>query len=339
MPQEKQNRGSERSGSASPAVSASSSRHGPTGHPIAAAAAAIVLIVLAVLLFGGSPAASSRTAQKRLNVVVSVNQWQSVVSRIAGKEARVSAILTNSGVDAHDFEPSSADQAKIATADVVVVNGAGYDAWASKAAAGGRATVISAAQAAGIRRGQNPHIWFSSHARRTLALAVRNRLSALDPANKAGFDGNYRRWLRAEDAVEARIREVRADLMKNRGSHGSASPKSDEAYAATEIVADYLASDLGLRNATPTGYLNASQNESEPSPADLQQFVSMLHKGGVRLLIVNTQEEDKTARMIEQAARVGGVHIVRLTETRPATYPTTLAWIDALVREFSQALA
>ena len=66
--------------------------------------------------------------------------------------------------------------------------------------------------------------------------------------------------------------------------------------AATESVAEYLAGDLGLKDATPTGYMRATANESEPTPTDIKQFTDMLEAGKVGLLVVNIQEETEADR-------------------------------------------
>lgn len=340
---------------------------GHRAHPgqiVAAAVAAVVLVVLGGLLFGGAPqtgttggggsavgttapgTSSSGTKTGKSgdgkndgqdacgsgsvpDVVVSINQWQSVVTRVAGSCARVRTILTNSGVDAHDFEPGAADQQRLAAADIVVVNGAGYDEWASRAVSG-RAQVIDAARLMSVKEGSNPHLWFSASARTKVARAVLAALRKRLPGAKKTLQGRYDGWLADERRLEARIADIR---KKIRGASGGA-----VRYAATESVADYLASDLGLRDATPQGYANAARNESEPSPGDIQQFTALLRAGRVRLLIVNTQEEDKTARLLEQAASAGNVPLVRLTETRPRRYSTTIGWITGLVEKFDAAL-
>ncbi len=336
---------------------------------IAILLAAAILLVLGILLFVPAPGAGSASGSGasgasaakdsagdssskrsaahngashagRPTVVVSVNQWQSVVSRVAGDTAEVTTILTNSGVDAHDFEPGASDQSRLAGADIVVVNGAGYDTWASKAAKGGSTAIIDAASLIGVKDGDNPHVWFSQKARKAVARAVRDTLAARMPSQKKTVEKQYSAWLADEKKLDTKINAVRKSLKSASGSDSDGKTGStSDTYAATESVADYLAADLGLRDVTPTGYANAARNEAEPAPGDIAQFTRLLTNGSVRLLIVNTQEEDKTALLLEQAAKRGGVPQIRLTETRPAKYRTTIAWISALVDQFSKALS
>lgn len=81
-----------------------------------------------------------------------------------------------------------------------------------------------------------------------------------------------------EGSVEGKIAEVKQ--------------KSDGlAYAATESVASYLAEDMGLADATPSGYAQATANESEPTPTDIKQFTDALKAGEIKLLVVNTRRK------------------------------------------------
>ena len=67
---------------------------------------------------------------------------------------------------------TSQDVAKFGTAKVAVVNGADYDPWATKAAQPTKATLVTAAETAGIKEGDNPHVWFSAKVRSNTADAI-----------------------------------------------------------------------------------------------------------------------------------------------------------------------
>mgnify|MGYP000606322721 FL=1 len=139
---------------------------------------------------------------------------------------------------------------------------------------------------------------------------------------KADFDKLNQQWRSKEDEVARKITETKR--------------KADgEAYAATESVAEYLAGDLGLKDATPTGYMRATANESEPTPTDIKQFTDMLEAGKVGLLVVNIQEETELTGKIVTAAKSSNIPIVELTEQMPEQYDSLTDWMAALVDAFS----
>ncbi|MCV2490202.1 zinc ABC transporter substrate-binding protein [Geodermatophilus sp. YIM 151500] len=68
-----------------------------------------------------------------VDVVVSVAQWSDLVATVGGDCASVTTVLTSGSVDPHEFEPTTGDLAAFGGADLVVLNGAGYDGWAEDA--------------------------------------------------------------------------------------------------------------------------------------------------------------------------------------------------------------
>lgn len=72
--------------------------------------------------------------EKVITVIASTNVWGSVAKQLGGRYVDVTSILNNTGTDAHDYEPSTNDISKFQHAQVAILNGAGYDEWAAKAA-------------------------------------------------------------------------------------------------------------------------------------------------------------------------------------------------------------
>lgn len=291
---------------------------------IAIAALASVGMLASVAACGRGQLTSEKNGT--IEVVASVNQWGTVAKTLGGDNVNVTSIINSTNVDAHDYEPTTSDIAKLQKAQVIIVNGAGYDAWAVKAAQSAKATVVNAAEVGGVKDGDNPHIWFSADVRKAMAQAVTDAYAKADSAKKSDFDKLNDQWMTEEGNVEGKIAEVKQ--------------KSDGlAYAATESVASYLAEDMGLADATPSGYAQATANESEPTPTDIKQFTDALKAGEIKLLVVNTQEESELTGKITNAAKSANVPMVNLTEQMPEQYDSLTAWMEGLVDAFSKAIA
>lgn len=291
---------------------------------IAIAALASVGMLASVAACGRGQLTSEKSGT--IEVVASVNQWGTVAKTLGGDNVNVTSIINSTNVDAHDYEPTTSDIAKLQKAQVIIVNGAGYDAWAVKAAQSAKATVVNAAEVGGVKDGDNPHIWFSADVRKAMAQAITDAYAKADSAKKSDFDKLNDQWMTEEGNVEGKIAEVKQ--------------KSDGlAYAATESVASYLAEDMGLADATPSGYAQATANESEPTPTDIKQFTDALKSGEIKLLVVNTQEESELTGKITNAAKSANVPMVNLTEQMPEQYDSLTAWMESLVDAFSKAIA
>lgn len=291
---------------------------------IAIAALASVGMLASVAACGSGRSSSEKNGT--IEVVASVNQWGTVAKTLGGGNVNVTSIINSTNVDAHDYEPTTSDIAKLQKAQVIIVNGAGYDAWAVKAAQSANATIVNAAAVGGVNDGENPHVWFSADVRKAVAQAITEAYEQADAAKKSDFDKLHDQWKSEENNVESKIAEVKQ--------------KSDGlAYAATESVASYLAEDMGLTDATPGGYARATANESEPTPTDIRQFADALKSGEIKLLIVNTQEESELTGKITNAAKSANVPMVELTEQMPEQYDSLTAWMESLVDAFSQVIA
>lgn len=291
---------------------------------IAIAALASVGMLASVAACGSGQSTSEKKGT--IEVVASVNQWGTMAKTLGGDNVNVTSIINSTNVDAHDYEPTTSDIAKLQKAQVIIVNGAGYDAWAVKAAQTANATIVNAAEVGGVNDGENPHVWFSADVRKAVAQAITEAYEQADAAKKNDFDKMNDQWTAEENNVESKIAEVR---QKTDGL----------AYAATESVASYLAEDMGLTDATPSGYARATANESEPTPTDIKQFTDALKAGEIKLLVVNTQEESELTGKITDAAKSVEVPMAELTEQMPEQYDSLTAWMEGLVDAFSQAIA
>ena len=291
---------------------------------IAIAALASVGMLASVAACGSGQSTSEKNGT--IEVAASVNQWGTVAKALGGDNVNVTSIINSTNVDAHDYEPTTSDIAKLQKAQVIIVNGAGYDAWAVKAAQTANAIIVNAAEIGGVNDGENPHVWFSADVRKAVAQAITEAYEQADAAKKNDFDKMNDQWAAEENNVESKIAEVK---QKTDGL----------AYAATESVASYLAEDMGLADATPSGYARATAIESEPTPTDIKQFTDALKAGEIKLLVVNTQEESELTGKITDAAKSVEVPMVELTEQMPEQYDSLTAWMEGLVDAFSQAIA
>jgi len=280
----------------------------------------------------GAPSASGSTAAAScptapVPVLVSVDQWGDIVSELGGGCANVKTVLASSSVDPHDYEPSPADAASFTGGKLVVVNGAGYDSWASKLAASSAsgADVLSAAAITKTPDGANPHLWYLPSAVTAVADAVTAELSKLDPQAGDYFGQRRSQFTAALAPYNGAIAKIKA----------AAAGKS---YAATETIFDYQAQAMSLVNKTPVGYQRATANESDPSPADLDAFRTALASHQVDVLIYNTQTEGSIPQQIRSAAEQAGVPVVNLTETVPPGQTSFEGWQYAQLAALGKAL-
>ena len=278
---------------------------------------------------GGTAAAAGDCPVEPVRVVVSVGQWGDIVSDLAGSCGDVSTIISGASVDPHDYEPTPSDLAAFSDADLVVVNGLGYDTWATKAAdaAGSKLAIVDAGVVAGKTEGDNPHLWYGPDFVSAVADAVTAELHALAPDAGSYFDERATAWRSSMQPYYDEVAELGADIA------------GDVTYGATEPVFDYMAQAVGLVNETPKGYQRSASNGVDPAPADLHDFLFAIDDGSVELLVVNTQTSGAVPDQLRDAAEAAGLPIVEVTEAPPKD-STFVMWqlgqLDAVTRAVQQ---
>jgi zinc/manganese transport system substrate-binding protein len=263
-----------------------------------------------------------------VDVVVSVSQWADIVRPLGGDCVTVTTVVASAAVDPHDFEPGTADLAAFSSADLVVLNGADYDHWATGAVAtlGRKPAVVSAAEVAGIRgTGVDPHLWYDPAIVEQVAGAVTAELGRLSPDAAPYFDGQHTAWageLQPYLSAVAALKPVAAGRT----------------FAATEPVFDRMAAVIGLTDVTPPGYRRSTSNGSDPAPGDLARFRTALANGSVDVLIYNSQTQGTVPEQLRGAAEDAGVPVVEVTESPADAESSFAAWQLAQLQQLADAL-
>ena len=124
----------------------------------------IALAGVAALLAGcGQGEGTAAGSSGKLQVVAAENFWGSIAAQLGGDRVQVRSIIVNPATDPHSYEPTAEDARTMAGARLAIVNGVGYDEWASKLLAAsplsGRVT-LNVGQLFGLQDGDNPHRWY-----------------------------------------------------------------------------------------------------------------------------------------------------------------------------------
>jgi zinc/manganese transport system substrate-binding protein len=272
--------------------------------------------MLAVLIVAAGPV---RAAPLRILAAESV--YGQIAGAVAGDRAEVASVLTRPGQDPHDFEPGASTARAVAGADIVILNGAGYDPWMDRLLAASPRQdrqVILVARLLGARPGANPHLWYRPDAAPRVAQAV----AAALPAD-AGVRQRLAAFLAGADALQLRIGALRGRV-------------AGAPVEATEPVFDYMAAALGLavRNAR---FQLAVMNGAEPRVSDVAGMEDDLRARRVRALIYNTQVNDPATERLRGIARQAGVPEIGVSETLPQGQ-TYLGWMQATLDTVASAL-
>jgi zinc/manganese transport system substrate-binding protein len=263
-----------------------------------------------------------------LNIVAAENFWGSIVSQLAGAAGKVTSIVSDPNADPHSYESNSDDARAFATADYVVLNGAGYDSWAQKLlSANPRAnrSVLVVADLLGKKAGDNPHFWYDPGAVGIVTSRITADLQALAPADRASLEANRG----ALDHASAPLRDRLAEIK----SRFSGTP-----VASTESIFSYLAAYLGLRVTSPAEFMAAVAEGNDPPAPSVAQFQDLLSRRQVKVLVYNLQTVTDVTTNLRKVAVGANIPVVGVTETIQPPDATFEQWFEAELEQLQNAL-
>ena len=273
---------------------------------------------------GGAPAAG------RLRVVAAENFWGSVASQLAGSKASVTSIIVNPDTDPHSYDATPSDARTFAGAKLAIVNGIGYDGWASKLVAAsplaGRVT-LDVGALLGLRDGDNPHQWYSPSSLERVVAAITADLVRLDPRDRGYFRSRERAFeTQALARYHALIAQIRARY------HGVA-------VGYSESIFQPLGQALGLALLTPYSFAKAVAEGTDLSAADTATVERQAQLHLIRVWVFNSQNVTPEVQRVNRLARAAGIPIATVTETLSPASDSFEQWQVAELAALERALA
>ncbi len=268
-------------------------------------------------------------ARGPLRAVAAENVWGSIAAQLGGARVQVTSVIANPATDPHDYEPTAVDARALAAAQLVIVNGIGYDPWATKLLKAnpveGR-VVLTVGNLLGLSPGDNPHRWYSpSDVRRVIAAIVRD-YERLDPEDATYFARRARTF---ETKGLAGYRRLIATI--GRRYHGVRVGASESIFAP-------LARSLGLDLVTPPSFLQAVSEGIEPTAADKSTVDRQVARKTIAVWIYDSQNSTPDVARVTAAARKRGIPVTTITETLAPASATFQTWQVLQLRALRAAL-
>ncbi len=298
---------------------------------------AVFALVLsgALLLAGCSTASSQQSAvdpsQSRvLKVLAAENSWGSIAAELGGKQVKVTSIINSPDADPHEYEPTAGDGRGMATTDLALVNGLGYDSWASKLADANPAptrTMLDVGQVLGLPADANPHRWYNPADVATVVDQLTADLKRLDPADARYFD-------------EQRTAFTTTTLAAYHGALTDIKNRyAGTPVGASESIVAMLAPALDLRLITPPSFLTAISQGADPTAADKTTVDEQLNSGAVKVYVYNSQNATPDIQAQVKLAESKGIPVSTITETLPAGVDNWQQWQTSQLLALRDALA
>jgi zinc transport system substrate-binding protein len=257
----------------------------------------ILALVTSALATASCTRASGDVPPGTVSVVASFYPLAEAAARVGGDKVAVTN-LTAPGVEPHDLELTPDQVEAIATADLVVYLGGGFQPGVQDAIAEAQGRTLDALQTVetlgvppteqGGDLTADPHVWLDPARYAVIVDAVERSLAAVDPKDAAMFAANA-----------ARFRDDLGTLGSD-FSKGLAHCERDVIVTNHEAFG-YLADAYGLTQIGITGL----DPEAEPDARRLAELKTLVQERGVTTIFTEDLVSPKVAETLAQEAGVG----------------------------------
>ena len=274
---------------------------------LAAALVALLVVSAACGNTSGSPAAS--TSGYRVMATTSV--FADLARLALGDSVQIESIVP-AGIDVHTFEPSPSDAAKIASADLIIMNGLGLDEWvlslieaAHKSSAEvlrlGEGLDVSdgwiylTSEQSGAPRAFDPHVWLDPNGAQLYVQRIADRVVQDQPELSASVRSALVIGVAALETLDAEVRATFAAI-----------PEENRKIVTFHDAFGYYARAY---NITIVGVAIASPGQ-DPSAREIAALIDAIRTSGVTTVFSEVQFPSKVLTSI--AAETGATVLANL---------------------------
>jgi zinc/manganese transport system substrate-binding protein len=287
--------------------------------------------VIAALMFASATSCSgagSASGSGVVQVVAGENFWGDIATQLGGSRASVQSVVTDPNADPHEYESNTNDARAFATANLVILNGAGYDDWGQKllqANPNQSRLVLDVSDLLGKKPGDNPHFWYDPD----LVIKVADRITAeyrsIDSGDSSYFDQQRSAFTTSLQPYMHRLAEIKQKF-------------SGEPVGATETIFAYLAYYLGLKLISPAPFMQAVSEGNDPPADSVVTFQDQIAHRAIKVLVYNAQTATAVTTSLRIAAMRQSIPVVGVSETLQPLTASFQEWQDSQLIALENAL-
>jgi zinc transport system substrate-binding protein len=224
-----------------------------------------------------------------------------------GQEKIDLILLVPEGVEPHDWEPTIQDIQNMQQADLIFINGIGFESWVNNVHfINSKIQIIDTSVGIKIKNNKtleinefksnadsnsDPHIWLNPKMAQIQVQNIANALSKNDPENQDYYQKNARSYI---NELELLDNEIRNELSKcNRN------------FIASHNAFSYFADEYGL---VQHAIINSNDPEIEPTSKTLEKIINLARKNDINVIFTEEGIDPKTSQIITN--EIGGKVLV-----------------------------
>lgn len=326
-----------------------------------------------------SATASATTTQtgEKITAYTSTNVWGSILKTVGGEHLDVIIAVNDASQDPHEYQATAQDKLNISQAKLVLVNGGGYDEWATSLANSveNKPIIINAVELSGFKakkaehqhddhahdhehhhdhkhehghkhehdhhHDEKAHHHAHEHKHHHHGDFNEHVFFSLDTAKKVA-EAVANQLSVADptnkDNYQQNAKDFVGQISQLQVAVKSIGQGQNVAVFATEPVVEYLLDEMGVKNVTPEDYIKQSETDAGVSIKVLNDSKVLLQNKQANLLIVNAQTEDATSKQLVEIAKQAGIPTISVYETFPDGVSNYVDFMKKTLDDFAKAV-
>jgi len=213
-----------------------------------------------------------------------------------GKDKVDVSLLVPPGIEPHDWEPSIQDLQRIQQADIIIINGIGFENWFEDIEKlNSELTIIDSSNGINIIKEVNsdqhkdshldasladPHIWLNPSLAKIQVKNIAEGLIELDPDNSLYYHDNSENYIKKLDILDSKIRNELSNCSKD--------------FVAFHDAFTYFAKEYGLNQHT----IVSNEPHGEPTSKTLEKIINLAKEMKIQIIFTEEGVDKRTSEVI-----------------------------------------
>lgn len=236
----------------------------------------------------------------KIQAVTTFTVLEDFVKRIGGDRIEITNLVPSDS-DPHIYEPTPQDVKKISKADLIFINGLGFEGWIKRLikGAGAKGEMVICTQYIHPRLVfedtlvRDPHAWHSIPHAKIYIRNIANALKKADPKNGDFYEKNTRAYLQELTLLDEYIRRKIDNV-----------PPSKRKIITAHDAFGYFGNSYGIQMFAPQGI----STESESKVHSIIDLIKQIKREKITTIFVEKISDPKIVQQIgrETGAKIGG---------------------------------
>ena len=248
---------------------------------------------LLALLISVLPFSAIAHSDTPIKVVTSFSILHNLVQELGGEKVDIINLVAPNS-DAHIYRPKPSDAIAIANADLVVLNGLGFEGWMARLIENNGSSAKQLIASNGVKElliegEMDPHAWQSFENIKQYSHNITQTLIELKPQYSKQFNQLNKAYMQKVNALQQSLSQKLSSI-----------PKDKRLVVTSHDAFNYLGKEFSISFIAPVGV----NTDIEPTASDVAKLIDQIKSQNIKALFIENINNPRLLRQIALETKV-----------------------------------